>query len=286
VTASPEQNSELFWCLRGGCGNFGIVTSFEYRTFPCGPTILGGVMAWRAEDAPAVLRAYQEVSSSAPRKLTLVSMMRLAPPAPWLPKAIHGEPMIGVLAFYDGPIAEGEALIAPLRALSPIADIVTARPYAQLQSLLDAQQPKGRRYYWKSEYLGGLGPELFEAYRERAAAIRSPHSAMILFQLGGALNELPEEHSPVGNRATQYVLNIAGSWEAAADDDANVAWARDSWQAMRRFSTGGVYVNFLTEDEGAERTAAAYGGANLEKLARLKEKYDPAGLFRHTKGFA
>jgi FAD/FMN-containing dehydrogenase len=284
VTASAKENAELFWCLRGGSGNFGIVTAFEYKTYPVGPTILGGVLAWPADRAAEVLRTFNQIAESAPRKLTLVSMMRLAPPAPWLPKEIHGQPMIGVLACYDGKIADGEALIAPLRALKPIADIVTARPYAQLQSLLDAQQPKGRRYYWKSEYFPALSTDLFDVYREHATKIRSPHSALILFHLGGALNELPEDHSPVGNRKTQFVLNVAGAWDNAADDDANVAWARGSWQALRRFSTGGVYVNFLTEEEGGERVAAAYG-SNFEKLAALKRRYDPMGLFNHTKTF-
>jgi FAD/FMN-containing dehydrogenase len=285
VTASADQNAELFWCLRGGSGNFGIVTAFEYPTYPVGPTILGGVMAWPAERAAEVMACYQQVSSTAPRQLTLVSMMRLAPPAPWLPKEIHGKPMVGILAFYDGKIADGEALIAPFRALGPIADICTARPYAQLQALLDAQQPKGRRYYWKSEYLGDLTPEAIATYRECAATIRSPHSAMIFFQLGGALNELPIEHSPMGNRATKYVLNVAAAWDPASEDATHVGWARDSWQAMRKYSTGGVYVNFLTEDEGPERIAAAYAGGTFEKLAALKRKYDPQGLFRHTKSF-
>jgi FAD/FMN-containing dehydrogenase len=286
VRASDTENAELFWCLRGGSGNFGIVTSFEYKTFPVGPTILGGMIAWRAEEAPEVLRLYRELSAKAPRELTLVTMMRIAPPAPWLPKEIHGKPMIGVLACYTGKVADGEKLVAPLRALGkPVADILVPRPYAQMQGLLDATQPKGRRYYWKSEYLAELGPELFDLFRERAAAISSPHSAVIFFQIGGAIGELPADHSPVGNRDAAYVLNIAASWDAAADDAKNVEWARDSWKQLKRFSTGGVYVNFLTEDEGADRTAAAYGKPTLEKLAALKKKYDPTNLFRHTKTF-
>lgn len=284
VQASATANADLFWCLRGGSGNFGIVTSFEYRTYPVGPTVLGGIVAWRAEDADAVLARFHEVTRDAPRELTLVAMMRLAPPAPWLPKEMHGKPMIGVLACYSGAREDGERLLAPLRTLgAPVADMIAPRPYAQMQCLLDATQPKGRRYYWKSEYLGGLGPELFAEFRAQAARIASPHSAVILFQIGGALGELPAGHSPAGNRDAAFVLNIAGSWEAAADDGVNRAWARDAWQALRRFSTGGVYVNFLTDDEGAERTAAAYGEANLIRLADLKRRFDPTNLFRHTK---
>lgn len=286
MRASATENSELFWCLRGGGGNFGIVTAFEYPTYPVGPTVLGGMIAWKAEDAPKVLNAYAELTARSPRELTLVTLMRIAPPAPWLPKEIHGKPMIGVLACYTGDPAEGQSLLAPLRATGTVvADICVPRPYTQLQSLLDAQQPKGRRYYWKSEYLAKLEPALFEEFQQRAAAISSPHSAVILFQLGGALNELPAEHSPMGNRDAAFVLNIAGAWDAAADDAAQVAWARDAHAALRSFSTGGVYVNFLTEDEGADRTAAAYGSATLDKLAALKRKYDPDNLFRHNKSF-
>jgi FAD/FMN-containing dehydrogenase len=287
VRASDTENAELFWCLRGGGGNFGIVTSFEYRTFPVGPTVLGGMVVWPAEDAPAVLEMYRELTASAPRELTLVALMRIAPPAPWLPKQIHGEPIIGVLACHTGRIEEGEKLLAPLRQLgTPAADIVMPRPYTQMQSLLDATQPKGRRYYWKSEYLARLEPELLAGYREQAARIRSPHSAVILFQLGGAIADRPADHSPAGNRDASFVLNITGSWESAADDAVNVAWARDAWSALRRFSTGGVYMNFLTEDEGADRIEAAYGAAMYARLAALKAKYDPTNLFRHTKPFA
>jgi FAD/FMN-containing dehydrogenase len=284
VQANDKLNPDLFWALRGGSGNFGIVTAFEYKTYPCGPMILGGIVAWKAEDAPAVLAKYAEVANAAPHDLTLVTMMRLAPPAPWLPKEVHGTPIVAVLACYTGRPEDGEALIAPLRKLGkPVADIIMPRPYAQMQMLLDGTQPKGRRYYWKSEWLPKLSPELFEQFRVRAAAIPSPHSAMILFQVGGALNELPNDHSPMGNRDATFVLNIAGSWDSAADDTTCVGWARSSWEAMRGFSTGGVYVNFLTDDEGADRVAAAYGGPNLARLAELKKKYDPTGLFRHTK---
>jgi FAD/FMN-containing dehydrogenase len=286
VRASEREHPELFWCLRGGSGNFGIVTSFELRTYPVGPTILGGMIAWKAEEAGEVLAAYRELATTAPRELTLVTLMRIAPPAPWLPKEIHGKPMIGVLACYTGRIEDGEKLVAPLRSLgAPVADILVPRPYTQMQGLLDATQPKGRRYYWKSEYLPGLDPALFPVFREQAAKIRSPHSAVILFQIGGSISELPADHSPVGNRDAAFVLNIAGSWDNGADDAANVGWARDAHQALRGFSTGGVYLNFLTEDEGAERTAAAYGTTTYARLAELKQKYDPANLFRHTKSF-
>jgi hypothetical protein len=152
-----------------------------------------------------------------------------------------------------------------------------------MQSLLDATQPKGRRYYWKSHYFGKIGREAVDIAAEHAARIRSPHSAILVFQIGGALNELPAGHSPAGNRDAQYVLNIAGSWEKPDDDAANVQWARDTFAAMKPCATGGTYINFLTQEEGADRIEAAYGRPTLEKLAALKRQWDPDGFFRHTK---
>lgn len=287
VRASEDENQELFWCLRGGSGNFGIVTSFEYKLFPVGPEVVAGGVAWRAEDAPAVLSFFREFTASAPKDLTSVALMRFAPPAPWLPKEIHGKPIVVIFACHTGSLEDGEKAVAPIKAFGkPVADILVRRPYAQMQSLLDGTQPKGRRYYWKSEYLPRIEPSAATTMMTQAARIPSPHSAVIFFQIDGALNELPAEHSPAGNRDARFVCNIASSWENGADDARNIAWTRECWEAMRPFSTGGVYLNFLTEDEGADRTAAAYGKATLDKLSTLKRKYDPQGLFRHTKNLA
>jgi hypothetical protein len=213
-------------------------------------------------------------------------MMRPAPPAPWLPPEWHGKPIIGLLACYTGDPAEGEKLVASMKSFgNPIGDMMIRRPYTQLQSLLDGTQPKGRRYYWKSEYLASIDPELCEGAINHAAKIPSPHSAVIFFQISGALNELPENHSPAGNRDARYVLNLAGSWEKAEDDGTNIDWAREAWSDLRRFSTGGNYINFLTEDEGAERVQAALGGA-LERLTETKSKWDPDNIFRTNRNIA
>jgi FAD/FMN-containing dehydrogenase len=285
VRAGPGEREDLFWCLRGGGGNFGIVTSFEYRLYPVGPEIVGGAVVWRGADAPDVLDFFRELAApGSPRELTCVAVLRIAPPAPWLPKSIHGQPIVAIFACHSGDPRDGERLAAPIKEFgSPVADILVRRPFVQMQSLLDATQPKGRRYYWKSEYLPVVEPDLCERIVEHAARIPSPHGAIILFQIGGALNELPADHSPAGNRDATCVLNITASWEDAADDAANVGWTREAWESMRPFSTGGAYLNFMTEDEGAERVEAAYGKATLAKLAALKQAYDPANLFRHTK---
>ncbi len=280
VRASSEENADLFWGLRGGGGNFGVVTGIDYALHSVGPEVVGGVVAWPASEAPAVLELYRTLAKQAPAELTLVALIRPAPPAPWLPQETHGKPIVAVLACHSGSIADGEKAVAPVKSFGkPIGDVLVRRPYVQMQSLLDATQPKGRRYYWKSEYLSRIEPELCGKLAEHAARIRSPHSAVILFQLDGALNQLGSDHSAVGNRDARYVLNIAGSWEHAGEDEANIQWARDAWNDMRVFSTGGTYINFLTEDEGPERTQAALGGA-IQRLAEVKAKWDPENVFR------
>jgi hypothetical protein len=187
---------------------------------------------------------------------------------------------VAILACYSGELAEGENVVAPIKSFGkPVGDILVRRPYVQLQALLDATQPAGRRYYWKSEYLAQVDAALCERVMEHAAKTPSPHSNTILFHIGGALNSLAEDYSPVGNRTARYVVNITGSWEQAEQDSLNIAWVRQAWADMRPFSTGGTYINFLTQDEGSERTHAALG-QNLQRLAEIKAKWDPENVFR------
>ncbi len=280
VRASAEENADLFWGLRGGGGNFGVVTGIDYMLYPVGPEIVGGVVAWPASEATAVLELYRTLVEKAPPELTLVGLLRPAPPAPWLPKEMHGKPIVAILACHSGNPEDGEKAVAPLKAFGkPVGDILVRRPYAQMQALLDATQPKGRRYYWKSEYLSKIEPALCEKAMAHASKIQSPHSAVIFFQLDGALNKREAGHSAVGNRDARYVLNVAGAWDQAGDDAANIAWAREAWNDMKSFSTGGTYINFLTEDDGGERTEAALG-KGLHRLAEIKAKWDPRNVFR------
>jgi FAD/FMN-containing dehydrogenase len=286
VRASESENPDLFWGLRGGGGNFGVVTGFEYKLYPVGPEIMAGAIAWRMEDAGAVLEMYNLLIEQAPAELTCAAALRIAPPAPWLPEDIHGKPIVVLFVCHTGPVEEGEKLVAPIKTFgSPVGDVVQRRLYVTQQSLLDATQPKGRRYYWKSEYLPKLDPAMISKVFEHAGRLISPHSAIFLFPIDGALNQLSENHSPVGNRDAALVLNITSSWEKAEDDQANIDWARAAWQDMRSFSTGGTYINFLTEDDGDNRIQAAYG-ANLERLVEVKTKWDPENLFRVNKNIA
>jgi FAD/FMN-containing dehydrogenase len=280
VRATDDENADLFWGLRGGGGNFGVVTDIDYKLYPVGPEVVGGIVAWPASDAPKVLELYRTLAERAVPELTLVTLLRPAPPAPWLPKDWHGKPIAALLACYSGKPEDGEKLVAPIKSFgSPIGDILVRRPYSQMQSLLDATQPKGRRYYWKSEYLSRIEPALCEKLIEYAGLIRSPHSAVILFQIGGALNRVEQSHSPAGNRDARYVLNITSSWESADEDQAHIRWTREAWDQMKRFSTGGNYINFLTEDEGAERVEAALGNG-IERLTQIKARWDPTNVFR------
>jgi len=286
VRANEKTNSDLFWGLRGGGGNFGVVTNLEYKLYPVGPEVVAGGIAWRAESMGEVLDLFCTVMEKAPPELVCVPALRIAPPAPWLAKEVHGKPIIALFVCHTGPLAEGEKLVAPIKAFgTPVGDILQRRPYISQQSLLDATQPKGRRYYWKSEYLPRLDPNLLASMIKHAEKIASPHSAILLFPLYGALNRLPENHSAVGNRDSAWVLNITASWDKAEDDKANIDWARAAWEEMQVFSTGGTYINFLTEEEVDNRIRAAYR-KNYERLVEVKTKWDPANLFRMNKNIA
>jgi FAD/FMN-containing dehydrogenase len=286
VRASEKENPDLFWALRGGGGNFGVVTGFEYRLYPVGPTIMAGGIAWRAEDAPAVMELYRELLAEAPPELTCVLALRKAPPAPWIAPDVHGKDIVAMFICHSGALEEGERLVQRIKAFGkPVGDIVQPRSYVSQQSLLDGTAPKGRRYYWKSEYVGSIDMRLLTTAAGHAATTPSPLSAILIFPFDGALNQLPADYSAAGNRDATAVFNVAGSWEKPEDDAVNIAWTREAWEDMRRFSTGGTYVNFLTEEEQGDRIQAAYG-QNLDRLADIKAKWDPSNLFRLNKNIA
>lgn len=286
VRASARENADLFWGMRGGGGNFAVATSFDYQLHPVGPEIVGGAIAWAGDDIVPVLEYHRRLSAEVPPECALVAALRLAPPAPWLPKEIHGKPIVAIFVCDTGPVAEAERRLAPLKAFRrSVGDICQRRSYVSQQSLIDATQPKGRRYYWKSEYLADLTPEFLAAYRDHFSRIPSALTAMALFPLGGALNGLAADHCPMGNRDARWVFNLTSAWEKPEDDARNIEWTRAAWRDLKRFSTGGTYVNFLTEEEGDDRVRAAYG-ANHARLTELKKAWDPGNLFRANKNIA
>ncbi len=277
-TANATENAELFWALRGGGGNFGVVTRFTFRLYEVGPQVTGGLILWDGARAEEVQAAYRQLTESAPRELTAVLTIRLAPPAPFVPEEWHGKPIVGMVVCYSG--ADAATALAPIHALGePIVDLITEKPYVAQQSMLDATQPKGAHYYWKTEFVPELSDEYQDTFRAAALRVTSPMSQSMVFHLAGALNERADDDGAMGNRRAAYVTGFAGAWPAADPrGPEHVAWVRESWETIRGFSTGN-YVNFQVADDDTDRTAAAYG-ANFERLRRVKADVDPGNLFR------
>jgi FAD/FMN-containing dehydrogenase len=276
--ANRDENADLFWALRGGGGNFGVVTRFTFRLHEVGPTITGGLILWSAERADEVLATYRDLTESAPRELTAAAAVLVAPPAPFVPEAWHGKPAIGMLVCHSGPNAEAD--LAPVRDLGdPIVDLVTEKPYADQQSMMDEMDPKGLHQYWKAEYLPGLSSEYLDTFRDAALKQTSPLSYSVIFHLAGALNERDDDDGAVGNRDAKFISGFSGVWSPDMPPDEHIAWVRGSWEKIRPFSTGGNYVNFQLAEDDADRTADAYG-RNFQRLQRVKAEYDPGNLFR------
>jgi FAD/FMN-containing dehydrogenase len=283
--ANRAAEPDLFWAIRGGGGNFGVVTRFTFHLHEVGPTNTGGLLIWDAERVDEVLAAYRDLTESAPRELTAAVAVLTAPPAPFVPEAWHGKRVVGVIVCHSGTDAESD--LAPLRALGrPVVDLVGTRPYAAQQSMMDDIDPRGLHQYWKAEFLAELRSEYLDVFRDTSLKATSPHSYSVIFHIGGALNERDADDGAVGNRDARFISGFSGVWEP--DDgrsDEHVAWVRDSWERIRPFSTGGNYVNFQLAEDDAARTAAAYG-ANYDRLRRVKSEYDPGNLFRVNRNIA
>jgi FAD/FMN-containing dehydrogenase len=279
--ANRDENADLFWALRGGGGNFGVVTRFTFRLHEVGPTITGGLILWSAERADEVLATYRELTARAPRELTAAAVALTAPPAPFIPEPWHGKPVIGMLVCHSGRNAEAD--LAAVRALGhPVADLVSEKPYAAQQSMLDdsPSEAKGLHQYWKAEFIPGLSSEYLDTFRDAALKATSPLSYSVIFHIGGALNERADDDGAVGNRDARFISGFSGVWPPADDRAAeHVAWVREGWERIRPFSTGGNYVNFQLAQDDSARTADAYG-KNYQHLQRVKAEYDPDNLFR------
>jgi FAD/FMN-containing dehydrogenase len=278
--ASANENEDLFWAVRGGGGNFGVVTRFTFRLHTIGPRVTGGILLWDARSAERVIEVYREIAESASRDLSVSLIMRLAPPAPFLPAEWHGKPIIAALICHFGDLAQAEKDLAPLRRAAPAIDLVIARPYAEQQALLDRiQPPLGMHSYWKSEFLGGLAHGFLEAFHDAGRSITSPLAQAQLFRLGGAL----ADHDPAATafvaRDAAFSFIAAGCWPPAYEADAQVAWVRSAWERVRPYSVGRNYINAQTADEDLLRIEEAYGG-NLARLRTIKARYDPRNILR------
>lgn len=281
LRASEDENADLLWALRGGGGNFGIVTSFELGLHPIGPEIVAGLVFYPAERVPEVLGFFRDFYAEAPDALTLAAVLRKAPPAPFLPEHVHGQPIVVIGAVYAGaPGHQADRALAPLRGLGrPIVDLVAARPYVQMQSILDASWTPGFQNYWKSEYLSGLPEGAIEVLADHLATITSPLSDFKFPYLGGAVGRVGENDTAYGHRDAPFILNINARWTDPQDSDPHIEWARGLWQAMQPYSGGGTYTNFMSADDAA-RVPDAFGSAKYARLARIKGQYDPTNFFR------
>lgn len=278
ITASEGENADLFWGLRGGGGNFGVVTSFEFGLHPVGPTVLAGLVIHPLAAAKEVLQFKREFVAKAPDQFVCWFVLRQAPPLPFLAPEWHGKEILALAVCYHGDIAEGERIARPLREFgSPIADIIGPMPYTAWQTVLDPLLTPGARNYWKSHDFAGLDDGLLDVLIEHAGRIPDPQTEIACAQLGGAVSRVPRNATAYNHRDGQYVLNVHGRWADPSKDEACIGWARALWQAAAPFSTGSVYVNFLTQEEGS-RVRDAYG-ENYERLVALKNKYDPKNVF-------
>jgi FAD/FMN-containing dehydrogenase len=280
LRASAQENSDLFWGLRGGGGNFGIAASFKFQLYPVGPVVWGGAVFYPIDQAKELLRFYREWTPTLPQELTSMVAFLTAPPEPFVPKDLVGTPMVAVALCYIGDNEHGKALVQPLRdALPPAIDLVGPLPYTAMQGMFDATAPTGIRSYWKSEYLKDIRDEAIDTIIAQARAVRSPFTAIHIQHLEGAIGKVPVDETAFTHREASYVLNIVGEWMDPAADEANIQWVRGLWQAVQPFSTGAVYLNFMDNNEGEGRIRAAYGPQKYARLAQLKKKYDPTNLF-------
>ncbi len=280
VRAAEDKLDDLFWALRGGGGNFGIVTEFEFRVFELGTEVLAGPLMYRADQAAEVLRLYRDFIATAPEELAVFVTMRTAPPLDWVPPHLQGTDVLMLIPCYSGDLDRGEAILEPLRrAVTPIADLVQRKTYLAHQQMFDAAVPAGWSYYWKSHYLPPLSDGAIDVIVERAWQKSSVSSFSILFHLGGAIAEPAEDVSAARGRDAALALNINAAWSEGGPSHPDIAWCRDYFEAMAPHATGGVYVNFLHNDEGEARIRAAYG-SGYERLAEVKAKYDPDNVFR------
>ena len=278
VEASAAENADLFWGLRGGGGNFGIVTSFTYRLNPVGPTVVAGLVLWALEDGAEVGRFYREWALAAPDELTTALIVRRAPAVDLIPAELHGRPVIGVACCWVGEHDRGEAALAAMRRFgTPIIDLVSRRPFVEHQGLLDPSFPHGIWIYSKASDVAALSDGVLEVMLDHGARIRSLRSAMIAWQLGGAVARVGALDTAFSSTRSGYLVDVVGATDSADGFDVERLWARECWEAMAPHRTG-AYVNWLME-EGDERVREVYGEERYRRLQAVKRRYDPENVF-------
>jgi FAD/FMN-containing dehydrogenase len=279
VTAGEDDNANLFWGVRGGGGNFGIVTEFEFRLNPVGPTVLAGPVMWAMEDSPRVLRFYREWVKGVPDELTTIVTHRRVPSVPAMPEELHGRHVVVVGTCYAGPVDEGERVVQPLREFgSPLLDGCAPMPFTQHQGMLDPSFPHGWWYYIRSCNLAELTDEVIDILVDHGHRIVSPLTVFSIYHLGGAVARVGEDETAFGARDAGHTVNVIGITRTRDGFEEEREWARRLWTALQPHHQN-VYVNFLME-EGEDRIREAYGASKYDRLKALKRKYDPDNFFR------
>jgi len=282
VRASQQDHPDLFWAIRGGGANFGVVTEFEFGLHATGTQVLAGPIFHAAGRAREVLRFYRDFIDGAPDELSVYVSLRTAPDLDWVPAELRGTPVVALLPFYTGDLDEGERLLRPLRSFGPpAADLIQRKPYTAHQALLDATVPHGWGYYWKSHYLPPLTDAAIDTLADHAWRKSSAASYTLVFHLGGQIARLPADHSAATGRDANHALVINAAWPEGGPGHPDIGWCRDTFRAMEPHATGAVYVNFVHNDEGEARVRAAYG-QRYQRLADLKALYDPRNVFRNN----
>jgi FAD/FMN-containing dehydrogenase len=278
VTASEDQHDDLFWALRGGGGNFGVVTSFEFRMHPV-ETIYGGPLFFELDVAEEILRTYRKWIADGPRAMGAFPAFQIAPPLPFIPEGRHGDPFVILVSCFDGPDEEGAELLGAFRDIAdPVAEHVERMPYATLNSAFDGLYPAGLQHYWKAAFVPELTDGAIEAHLEHGPRVPAVSSTMHLYPIDGAVQDVAADATAFAHRDAPFAAVVVGAWPEPDDNAANIRWVRDYYAALAPHSAEGGYVNFMSEDD-QDRVRANYG-ANYDRLAAIKQRYDPDNLFR------
>jgi FAD/FMN-containing dehydrogenase len=279
VRASERENADLFWAIRGGGGNFGVVTLFEFRAHPVGPNVVAGLVVFPLDQAKSVLEQYREFVKTLPPEGNIWIVLRKAPPLPFLPEEVHGKEVLVLAVFYSGDPAQGQKILEPVQGFgTPVGVHVGEQPFTAWQQAFDPLLAPGARNYWKSHNFTELSDGIIDTALKYAAELPSPQCEVFVGMLGGATSAVASDATAYEGRNAEFVMNVHGRWETPREDGACIGWCRRIFDEAAPYATGGAYVNFMTEDE-TERVGAAYG-ANYERLAKIKAKYDPTNLFR------
>jgi FAD/FMN-containing dehydrogenase len=287
IRASADEHPDLFWALRGGGGNFGVVSSFQFALHPVGPTVMAGPVFWSADDTADVLRFYRDFAAEAPDELGTVVRLGTVPPLPVIPEDLHWRPAVAIACCYAGAVEEGERVVRDLRRFgTPLVDLFAPRPYAAFQSALDDTVLHGWHYYWKAADLAGLSDDAISVIADHAYAARSPRSYSAMFHMRGAVARVAQDATAYAGRDVTHNIVIDAVWlpeESVAHAAAETAWVRRFFRDLEPHRADGVYVNFLDADDDSSRVREAYGDRTYRRLAEVKAKYDPDNVFRHNK---